>query len=87
VADLRELEVELAAPEKGAGKVAVGQACLVEVDAFPGKTFRGRVSRVRPSAGAAERGTPVRVKVEFTDKGPQLIPGMTGGVKVVGTDK
>jgi RND family efflux transporter MFP subunit len=49
VVDNDPVRVRLKVPEKMAGWVAVGQAVDVRVEAYPDRTFAGKISRMNPS--------------------------------------
>jgi len=49
------LRVRLRVPEKVASWVAVGQEVAVEVEAWPGRTFTGRVARLSPAVDPETR--------------------------------
>ena len=57
-----------------AGDIAVGQAVIARVDAFPGKTFEGKISAVNPQIAAESRSFVVEARVP--NPGGQLKPGM-----------
>lgn len=49
------LRVRLKVPEKMAGWVRVGQAVTISVEAYPDKTFTGKISRINPSVDQQTR--------------------------------
>jgi RND family efflux transporter MFP subunit len=49
------LRVRLAVPERWAGWVKEGATVNLQVEAFPGETFQGRVSRINPSVSQDSR--------------------------------
>lgn len=55
VVDNDPVRVRLKVPEKMAGWVAVGQAVLVRVEAYPGRSFSGKISRMNPSVDSETR--------------------------------
>jgi RND family efflux transporter MFP subunit len=55
VVDLDPVRVRLKVPEKMAGWVAVGQAVDVQVEAYPGRAFAGKISRMNPSVESETR--------------------------------
>jgi len=57
VADLSKMETVVEVTENEIVKVVVGQECELEVDAFPGKTFRGVVTEIANSANLTGAGT------------------------------
>ncbi len=66
--------------EKDLRRVRVGSAADVEVDAFPGEVFRGRVARVAPVLDPATRTAQMEVEVPNGDY--RLKPGMYSRVKL-----
>ena len=69
-------------------KVSVGQACLVTVDAIPGKTFRGEVKfkAVLPDQNSWFANPDLRVyrtEVKILDADPALRPGMSCSVEIL----
>ena len=55
-------------------RTAVGNPVTVQVDALPGRSYRGRVSAVYPAASATQRAFSLRVTV--ANPGGELRPGM-----------
>ncbi len=66
--------------EKDLRRVLVGSAADVEVDAFPGEIFRGRVARVAPVLDPATRTAQMEVEVPNGDF--RLKPGMYSRVRL-----
>jgi RND family efflux transporter MFP subunit len=69
-------------------KVAVGQGCLVSVDAIPGKTFRGEVKfkAVLPDQNSWFANPDLRVyrtEVKIVESDPALRPGMSCSVEIL----
>jgi Cu(I)/Ag(I) efflux system membrane fusion protein len=64
--------------ERDIGSVKVGQRAIVDVDAYPGRTFDGKVSYVYPTLNAQTRTAPVRV--ELANPGGLLRPAMYANV-------
>lgn len=81
LADLRSMEVEVLVPERDLAKVAKGQACVVQVDALPGETYRGRVARLQPVADRARGTVAVRVRLELPAANEVLRPELTAFVQ------
>jgi RND family efflux transporter MFP subunit len=61
-------------PGVQAGQVAIGQRVTATVDAYPGKTFEGRVTAVNPQISAESRSFAVEARVPNSDA--VLKPGM-----------
>jgi HlyD family secretion protein len=78
MADLADLEVELTIQERDIAKVFKGQKCLVRVEAYPEREYKGTVSRLMPIADRAKGAVPVRVKVVVPaeEEGVYLKPEM-----------
>ena len=74
VADLSTVWVYVQAFQNDIGKVKPGDVALVTVDAYPGKTFAGRVAQILPQVDMNTR--TVRVRLVFRNPGLKLKPGM-----------
>ena len=68
------LRLQLTIPSVQAGDITAGQAVIARVDAFPGKTFEGKISSVNPQIAAESRSFIVEARVP--NPGGQLKPGM-----------
>ena len=66
--------------EKDLRRIEVGEPARVEVDAFPGETFNGRVARVAPVLDPATR--TAQIEVEIPNPGNRLKPGMYARVNL-----
>jgi membrane fusion protein, multidrug efflux system len=55
IVDNDPLRVRLKVPEKMAGWVALGQPVTVQVEAYPGQSFQGKLSRMSPSVDPQTR--------------------------------
>ncbi len=55
--DLRKMELEVAVDEADVGVVTAGQSAVFTVDAFPGRTFPARITRVNVGANTAGAAT------------------------------
>lgn len=78
MADLSDLEVDLAIQERDISRVFVGQRCRILSEAYPDRPYEGVVSRLMPRADRAKGAIPVRVKVEVPaeEQGTYLKPDM-----------
>jgi membrane fusion protein (multidrug efflux system) len=79
IVDTSRLEATLNVPERELVTLKAGLPVLLQVDALPGKTFKGTVDRVSPVVYAGS-GT-FRVVCAFTG-GSILQPGMFGRIKI-----
>ena len=82
LADLSDLEVDLAIQERDVSKIFVGQMCRVRCEAYPKRVYEGYVSRLMPIADRAKGAVPVRVKVRVPaeEEGIYLKPEMGANV-------
>lgn len=82
VAKLDEVDVVANVPEQDIPFVRVGREVQVEVFAYPGRKFPGKVAAVIPQADIRARTFPVKVRVpnQFEDNQPVLKAGMMGDV-------
>ena len=71
--------------ERDYGFIVAGQAAEVTVDAFPGKRFTGKVSRIAPMLQEASR--VAQMEVEVANDSLLLKPGMFARVLVITADK
>jgi membrane fusion protein, multidrug efflux system len=74
VVDISRLRLVANVVEKDLRMVNIGDPANVEVDAFPGETFKGRIARVAPVLDPATRTAPM--EVEIPNAGNRLKPGM-----------
>ena len=65
--DPRQLQVAIDLPESVLAKLSPRQPVAVEVDAWPGRIFRGRIERVAPVVDPALRRIQARASVENHD--------------------
>lgn len=81
IVSIDNVRVSLDVPEKHLPDVALGQAAEITVDAFPGQTFTGKVSKISPIVELATRTAPVEIFIP--NPGQKLKPGMFARVKLV----
>jgi len=74
------LRVELTVPEQFVASVTVGQPVSFAVDAFPGRTFEGRVRYVSPALRAEQRALTVEAVVPNANA--ELKPGMFATARI-----
>lgn len=78
IADLRTLEVEADVNESNLGKLNDDQPAVIEVDAYEGRSWRGKLRQIVPVADRA-KGI-VQVKIAFIDPPDRLLPEMSASV-------
>jgi len=83
--DLSVLYANFTVPEKGSAALQVGQTVRIGVDAYPGRTFEGKITAIEPQIAADTR----NIRVQATLNNPEHIlkPGMFATITVVLPDK
>ncbi len=74
-----------AVPEAQAGLARIGQSASATLAAFPGETFAGRVTAILPTAQPDSR--TLTVRIELSNRGGRLRPGMFAQVAFAGDGK
>jgi RND family efflux transporter MFP subunit len=84
VVDIRSVRMVANLVEKDTKRIVAGTPAEVEVDAFPGEKFTGKVSRVAPVFDPATR--TAEMEIEVPNPGFRLKPGMYARVQLtIGT--
>jgi membrane fusion protein (multidrug efflux system) len=78
---LAPIHVDFALPERHLAQISVGQAVEIEVQAFPGEIFTGRVSALNPGIDPGTRSLQIRATLENPQA--RLRPGMFAEVRTV----
>ncbi len=81
VVEIDEVFVRTTIVERDYGRLNIGQPAEVEVDAYPGRRFVGRVARIAPMLDEASRMAPM--EVEVANEALDLKPGMFARAEVV----
>ena len=83
--DLSELYANFTITEKDSGNLKVGHVVRIRVDAYPGRTFEGKISTIEPQIASDTR----NIRVQATIANPERIlkPGMFATTTVVLPDK
>ena len=80
VVDITRVRLVANVVEKDLKELETGNATRVQVDAFPGETFTGRIARVSPVLDPATRTAPIEIEIPNTDY--RLKPGMYARVGI-----
>jgi RND family efflux transporter MFP subunit len=80
VVDIRTVRMVANLVERDSKRVPPGTSAAVEVDAFPGEKFQGRVSRVAPVFDPATR--TAEMEIEIPNANYRLKPGMYARVQL-----
>ena len=81
--DLRNMEVHAKVDEADIGRISPDLAVVFTVDAFPDRTFTGRVRQVRKAPQADQGVVTYTVVIRAENPDELLLPGMTAFVRVV----
>lgn len=80
VVDISSVRLVVNIVERDLKELRAGHAAKVEVDAFPGETFQGRIARVAPVLDPATRTAPIEIEIPNPDF--RLKPGMYARVGI-----
>src|SRR6185295_16075453 len=83
--DLSMLYLNFTVTEKDSAALQVGQIVRIKVDAWPGKTFDGKITTIEPQIATDTRNIRVQATIANPDK--LLKPGMFASTTVVLPDK
>ena len=83
--DLSMLYLNFTVTEKDSAALKVGQIVRIKVDAWPGKTFDGKITTIEPQIATDTRNMRVQATIANPDK--LLKPGMFASTTVVLPDK
>ncbi|WP_022722071.1 efflux RND transporter periplasmic adaptor subunit, partial [Rhodopseudomonas sp. B29] len=83
--DLSTIFANFTVTEKDSGRLKVGQTVRVTIDAYPGRTFEGKITTIEPQISSDTR----NIRVQATLDNPDLVlkPGMFATTTVVLPDK
>lgn len=85
--DLRRIRIEAQVNEADVGAVAEGNPCTFTVDAYPDRTFEGKVTQVRLAATELNNVVTYTVIIEANNDDRRLFPGMTANVQIEAAKK
>jgi HlyD family secretion protein len=81
--DLARIQIETKVDEADIGSIREGAEATFTVDAYPERSFRGRVAQVRIYGQATQNVVTYSVMVQADNPDQVLLPGMTANVKVI----
>jgi HlyD family secretion protein len=82
LADVTRLKVEIPVSAEAARQIKAGEPATIRLDAFPGRTFSGRVATVLRASEVPTGYDRGRVTVTVDNPDNELKPGMTGKVEL-----
>ena len=80
--DLREMEVRGRIDEADVGKLSVGQVATFTVDAYPDRSFKGRVLEIRKSPETSQNVVTYTAVISASNPDFLLLPGMTATLQI-----
>ena len=80
IVDISSLRLVANVVERDLRNVSAGDRAIVEVDAYPGEKFNGRIARVSPVLDPATRSAPMEIEIDNRDF--RLKPGMYAKVNL-----
>ncbi len=84
VADMSRLFIIADVDETDIGSVRLGQQVKITADAYPGKSFPGKVRRISPKGEVEDSITIFKVKIEIKGEGKGILkPMMTANVDII----
>ena len=84
LADLSRLFIIADVDETDIGSVQTNQLVKITADAYPGKTFTGKVERISPRGQVENSITIFKVKIEIIGEGKEILkPMMTANVDII----
>lgn len=83
MADLGKVRMRAMVGETDIGNVRTGQEATVTVDAFPQRTFAGKVEKIEPQAVVEQSVTNFPVLISVSNESGILLPGMNGEVSML----
>lgn len=87
MADLATVQTRALVDEVDIGRIKAGQEASVEVEAYPGRTFRGAVTKIEPQAVVEQNVTMFPVLVNLPNPERLLKPGMNAEVSIRVADR
>jgi HlyD family secretion protein len=87
MADLATVQARALVDEVDIGRIQPGQEASVEVEAYPGRTFRGSVTKIEPQAVVEQNVTMFPVLINLPNPQRLLKPGMNAEISVEVADR
>lgn len=85
--DLSKMQIDANVSEADVGGVEDGQAVNFTVDAFPNRTFHGKVTQIRNSPIMVQNVVTYDTVIEVSNDDLKLKPGMTANVSIITAQK
>jgi HlyD family secretion protein len=85
--DLAKMQIDSNVAEADIGTVEQGQSVTFTVDAFPGRTFNGKVVQIRNSPTTVQNVVTYDVVIAVSNPDLKLRPGMTANVSIISAQR
>jgi HlyD family secretion protein len=82
MANLDTVQIRTQVDETDIGMIRPGLPASISVDAFPGRSFDGRVLKIEPQATVVQNVTMFPVLMRISNSDHLLLPGMNGEVEI-----
>ncbi len=88
IADLKTMEAWVEVDETEVVKLELGQGATIDIDAFPNRTFAGRVTEIGNSplqvrTGSSREAVDFQVKITLDDQVENIRPGLSAKAEIV----
>ena len=80
--DLRRMEIAANIDETDVGRIKAGQRVTFTVNAYPGRTFEGRVKQVRLGSQTVQNVVIYTTIISIENPRHELLPGMTANLRI-----
>ncbi len=87
LADLTNMIVSSSINEVDIAKIHKDQEVSIQVDAFPYKSYKGRITKISASAVESNNVKVFDIEISILDSDDHLKPGMTANVTIIGETK
>ncbi|MDR3492413.1 MAG: efflux RND transporter periplasmic adaptor subunit [Gammaproteobacteria bacterium] len=81
--DLTQMQVDTNVSESDVGDAKVGQKATFTVEAYPDKTFIGKVTQVRQAPISVQNVVTYDVVISTSNRDFKLLPGMTANTRII----
>jgi len=81
VGDISKLKITVNVVEEDIGRVKIGQDAEINLDAFPGEIFRGKVSTISPSADSMSHTS--KIEILLDNKAGRIKAGLSADVSLI----
>ena len=85
--DLSQVQIETRVDEADIGSVQQAKRASFTVDAYPDRSFEGRIAQVRINGSTSSNVVTYSVMVQADNPGQILLPGMTANVKLITSER